>query len=49
MARGAGGREGCVKRVEWRERLRRFERSTLSVVEFCRRVTVHQNQSWWWS
>jgi len=48
MARGAGGREGSVKRVEWRARLRRFERSTLSVVEFCRREQVSAASFYQW-
>ena len=52
MARGASHQKRSEKRSEkraqWRARLRRFERSTLSVVEFCRREQVSAPAFYQW-
>jgi len=48
MARSASSQEHSEKRAQWRERLRRFERSKLSVVEFCRREQVSAPSFYQW-
>ena len=48
MAHGASSQKRSGKRAQWRERLRRFERSKLSVVEFCRREQVSAPSFYQW-
>ena len=38
-----------VKREEWRKRLGKFERSGLTVAEFCRREHVSQASFYYWA
>ena len=45
MAKGLNG----GKREEWRRRLAKFDASSLTVVEFCRREQVSQASFYYWS